>query len=197
MEVLKNVMIKESHGVDKVFIVDNLPKDLLYRKVLKLMVDYTNPQQNLVPAFELDEKGRKIPTHEMTEELQPGVEKSQNGDDSYVFYMEYNEAKERLATIDRYIEKTLPQSERIPERVSYAAQRGLMTSTPTPTHLIPRVVLPELVSPPAVEAAQAPAPRENSVAVNPANRQIQTEEQKQTAKERMAKARAARKVAQK
>lgn len=190
--ILKDVLIKEAAGVDKVFIVDNLPKDLLYHKELKLIIDHTTPQQNLVPEFTLDEKGRKIPTGALAEVLRPGIELSQTGDGAYVFHTDYNEAAERLAAIDRYIEKVVPQAERVPERVSYAAQRGLMSSNPIPRHLIPRVVLPVLVSPPAVEAAQVPAPRAISIPEAPANRRIMTDEQKQKMKEGRERAKAAK-----
>lgn len=193
MEVLRNVLIKESIGTDKVFIIDNLPKELIYRKALKMMVDYTNPQQNLVPAFEMDEKGRKIPTREQVDELLPGIEKSHNEENCFVFFTDLNEAKERLASIDRYLEASLPQLERIPVRVNYAAQRGLSNSQPIPYSSIPRVVLPELVSPPVLATAQVPAPRDISVPQDPQNQQVQTSAQKEAARERMAKARAARK----
>lgn len=193
-EILKDVLIKEASGNDKVFIVDNLPKSFLYRKELKLMIDYTDvrQQQNLVPAFEVDERGRKIPTKEQVDTLLPGIELGINEENCFVFSTDYNEAKERLAAIDRYIEKVVPNADRIPERVSYAAQRGLMSSAPLARHLIPRVVLPELVSPPVLATAQAPAPRELSKPEKPANRRVWTEEQKEAARQRMANARAAK-----
>lgn len=187
MEILKDVLIKEAAGNDKVMIVDNLPKDLLYRKALKLIVDYTNPQQNLVPEFTLNDKNHKVPTGAQVDELLPGIARTE-ADGAYVFFTDYNEAKERLAAIDRYIELNVPQTERIPERVGYAAQKGLPSSAPIARHLIPRVVLPEFVSPPVLVTAQTPAPRVALKPEAPKNRYIMTEEHKQ--KMKMGRARA-------
>ncbi len=192
MEILKDVLIKESAGFDKVFIVDNLPKSLIYRKAKKMMIDYTDPQnrQNMVPAFEVLDNGRKRYTNEVEDQLLPGIELSDNGDNALVFYTDYNAAKDALAAIDRYIQASMPVLERIAERVNYAAQPGNTNSAPLQRHQIPRVVLPEVVSPPAVEAAQQPATRVLPAAhipEAPANR-IVTE----SSVDRMAKARAAK-----
>lgn len=193
MEVLKNVLIKEVDGSklgDKVFYVDNLPKSLLYTKVLKLMVDYTNPQQNLVPEFELDERGRKIPTGAKVDEVLPGIELSQTGDEAFVFFVQNNEGKMRLAEIDRYIQNTMPVAERIQPRIPYSSQPGVMTAAPRPLSQIPRVVLPEPVSPPVQQTVQAAAP--SPVLKQKKVRKPMTEAQKAAARERMANARAAK-----
>lgn len=193
MEVLKNVLIKEVDGSkigDKVFYVDNLPKSLLFVKAIKLMVDYTNPQQNLVPEFELDEKNRKIPTGAKVDELLPGIELSQTGDEAYVFFTQNNEGKNRLQDIDRYIQSVMPVAERIPVRIPYSSQPGLMTAAPRPLSQIPRVVLPEPVSPPA-KTVQVAAP--SPVLEKPKTKKIRkpmTDQQKAAARERLATARA-------
>lgn len=193
MEVLKNVLLKEVDGSkmgDKVIYVDNLPKSLLYTKALKLMVDYTNPQQNLVPEFELDERGRKIPTGAKVDELLPGIELSQTGDEAFVFFVQNNEGKARLLEIDRYIQSVVPVSERIPARIHYSSQPGVMTAAPRPLSQIPRVVLPEPVSPPVktVQVAASSPVLEKPKAKK--TRKPLTEQQKQAARERLAKARA-------
>jgi hypothetical protein len=197
MEVLKNVLIKEVDGGkngDKVVFVDNLPKSFLYRKAIKLMVDYTNPQQNLVPEFELDERGRKIPTGATVDELLPGIELSQTGDEAFVFFVNMNESRMRLADIDRYIQGNMPVTERIQPRVWYSSQPGVMTAYPRPLNQIPRVVLPEPVSPPVktVQVA-ASSPVIQSVDTTPKAKKVRkpmTEEQKAAARQRMAVARA-------
>lgn len=193
-ELLKDVLIKESAGFDRVMIIDNLPKSLLYKRVKKMIIDYTDPQgrQNLVPDFEVMDNGVKRRTNATEDQLLPGIERSDSGDNAYVFYTDYNEARERLAAIDRYIASVVPVAERLPERVNYAAQPGLMSSAPLARHQIPRVVLPELVSPPAVEAAQVPTPRalgEGHIPQAPADRQIPDPAKPV---DRMAKARAAK-----
>lgn len=193
MEVLKNVLIKEVDGSqigDKVVYVDNLPKSLLYQKALKLMVDYTTPQQNLVPEFELDEKGRKIPTGAKVDELLPGIEMSQTGDNAYVFFTAYNEAKGRLQDIDRYIQQTMPVAERVQPRIPYSSQPGVMSAAPRPLSQIPRVSLPEPVSPPSKDVQVNPTT--SPVLKEPKVRKPLTDAQKQAARERMAKARAAK-----
>lgn len=196
MEVLKNVLIKEVDGSktgDKVVYIDNLPKSLLYRKAMKLMIDYTNPQQNLVPEFNLDEKGRKIPTGATVDELLPGIEISQTGDEAYVFFMQYNEAKMRLEDIDRYILQTMPVAERVQPRIPYSVQPGVMTASPRPLSQIPRVTLPEPVSPPSKDvqvAASSPVLSSIDIIKTRKVRKPMTEQQRIAAKERMAKARA-------
>lgn len=200
MEVLKNVLIKESDGGkngDKVVYVDNLPKYLVYRKVKKMMIDYTDSQnrQNLIPAFEVLDNGKKRFTGEMVDELLPGIEKSPTGDEALVFFTQQNESKQRLRDIDEYLRRTVPVSERLQERVYYALQPGVMSSGPIPLSAIPRIVLPELVSPPA-QAVQASTHAAVSTAVpeqpKKRTRRPMTDEEKAAARARMARAREVR-----
>lgn len=184
-ELLKDVLIKDSAGQDKVFIIDNLPKSFLYHKGKKMMIDYTEPGQKLIPAFEVLDNGKKRYTGEVEDQLLPGIEISDSGDGAFVFYTDYNEARQRLAAIDRYIAANVPVAERVAERVSYAAQPGLMSSAPLARHLIPRVVLPELVSPPVLATAQATQTRAISNSPEaPANRVV-AEPETQKAKREM------------
>lgn len=166
MEYLKKVLIKEVDGSkmgDKVFYVENLPKSLLYRKEKKQIIDYTDPQQRIVPDFVVDENtGRKRYTNATEDKLLPGIEFSQTGDEAYCFFTQMNEARERLADIDRYIQQTVPVYDRVPKRVYYAMQPGTMSSGPIALSAIPSVELPEPASPPA-QAEQEPANGEASV----------------------------------
>lgn len=191
MEVLKNVLIKEVDGSklgDRVFIIDNLPKDLLYRKALKRVVDIENLNQPLIPDYKIVE-GRRVPTGELVDELIPGIEASQTGDGGYCFFTQYNEARMRLMDIDNYLKAKMPVMDRIPTRIPYAVQPGVLSSGPRPLSDLPRVVLPEPVSPPAeaVQVSGNPSP----VAFTPKRKPL-TEEQKAAARERLAKARAMR-----
>lgn len=197
MQYLKNILIKEVDGTktgDKVYYVDNLPITLLMKLEPKRIIDYTDPQQRIVNDFVMTDEGRKKFTGEKEWVLLPGIEKSQSGDEGYCFHTAYNEAKMRLLDIDNYIRATMPVLDRIPARIPYAMQPGLMSSAARPLHTLPRVVLPEPVSPPA-QAVQAVTPS----AVLPQTKirkpkKPMTEEQKKAAAERMAKARAAKKA---
>ena len=191
MELLKNVLIKEVDGSkdgDKVFYVDNLPKSLLYREALALMIDYTDPhgQQNYVPEFTLTEAGKKIPTRRLTDELLPGIERSQTSDKAYVFFMQYNEAKLRLKDIDQFIQTTMPVLERIPRRISISTQPGVMSAGPKALSDLPRVVLPEPVSP--------PAPQNSGAEEGNASRSLDEEAKLEAMRQRAANARAAKAV---
>jgi len=190
MELLKNILIKEVSGHkngDKVVYLDNIPKSLLYRRAKKMIVDPYDTNQRVVPEYEMQD-GRKVPTNAMVDELLPGIELSQSGDGSLIFFTIYNEAKERLADLDRYIKNNVPVADRVQERVWYAIQPGIMSSGPIPLSNIPRVVLPELVSPPVAKAA---VQVEAHTAALPAKkeRKPMSEANKLAAKERLARAR--------
>ncbi len=192
MEVLKNILIKEVDGHkngDKVVYVDNLPKSLLWQRTKKMVLNNDNPlvPQRWVPAYEIV-NGKQVLTGETEDTLLPGIEKSPTGDDAFVFFTNYNEAKARLADIDRYIKQHVPVAERVQERVWYALQPGVMTSGPIPLSNIPRVVLPEPVSPPEAKAAvQVEAHTEALPAAK--ERKPLTEAQRTAAKERLARGR--------
>ncbi len=196
MEVLKNVLIKEVDGHkngDKVVYIDNLPKSLLYRRTKKMFIDPSDPQQKIVPEYEMV-NGRRTPTNAMVDELLPGIETSPTGDKAFVFFTNYNEAKARLADIDRHVRNNVPVAERVQERIWYALQPGVMTSGTIPLQNIPRVVLPEPVSPPEAKASvQVEA---HTAALPAKERKPMTEAQKDAARERMARAREIRRQKQ-
>lgn len=149
-EYLSDVLIIESTGKPQCFIVDNLPKHFLYQRTKKLM-PMQEYSERMVPCFTVDEHGKHIPTGEMEDTLQPGVELSQSGDGAYLFSPGYNESRDRLRQIDEYITQNVadPAKRR---RVNYAAQPNLMSSAPVARHTIPHVVLPA-PSPKAVPPA--------------------------------------------
>lgn len=196
MEVLKNVLIKEIDGGklgDRVMFVDNLPKHLIYKKVAARMYDINGDR--LVPEYVFDERGNKRLTNRMVDELLPGIEMSESGDGAFNFYTMQLEAQYRLRDIDNYLRGAVPVAERLPERVPYAAQPGIMTSGTIPLSAIPRVVLPEPVSPPA-QAVQVSAPTAAIEVPAKKARKPMTEEQKQAARERLARARELKKQQQ-
>lgn len=201
--VLQNVLIKEIDGDDKVFYIDNLPKSFLYHRVTKRVIDPEN-QDRMIPEFAYNEHGKRYFTGATEDALLPGIKRSKNGDEGYCFFMQYNEAQMRLKDIDNYVKSMLPVAERIPMRVPYALQPGLKTSGPKPLHTLPRVVLPEPASPPSKDE-QVSAPTAVSAQVNGVSpvtevsrvkktRKPMTEEQKIAARERLAKAREAKKA---
>lgn len=160
MEYLKDVLIKESRGHDYVFIVDNLPKSLLYTQGLKTVfvpghaVDFMPDRPKVSAAYVLrdpeapDEPKNRRLTGEMVDLLLEGIERSATGDGGYVFFYENVNARQRLAEIDAYIKKCHAIGATIPARIPYAAVKGSMTSGPKPLSDLPRVELPGPVSPP-------------------------------------------------
>jgi hypothetical protein len=163
-EVLKNVLIKEAAGPDKVFIVDNLPKRLLYHRVTKMQYDWQKDRD--YPAFK-DVDGKRVFTGEKVDELLPGIEHSLTGDGGYVFFTALNAAKEALERIDDYIKATMPPGTTIEKRVFYSSQPGNLTAGPKPLDQIPRVALPEPATSPTA-AAEVSSPSVSSVSPAPA-----------------------------
>jgi hypothetical protein len=196
MELLKEVLIKECGAGyhDRVFIVENLPKKFLYEKTAK-MVSQKDKEGfhtgSLVPS----------PAGEMVDTLYPGLEESQTGDKGIVFWTTNAESVRRLKEIDRYIEGVFPRDARLEERVDNATQKGSPNASPLPYHLIPRLTLPipsgastpasPQAASPAVVPEQAPASMPADIAAK-LKRLEELESKETAAKERMAKARAAR-----
>lgn len=208
MKYLKDVLIKEVRGHDYVFIVSHLPKSLIFEEVEKMVsvpkgaIDYDRTEPKIVPAYILrdedapDEPRNRRQTHEKSDELLEGIELALNGDGGFVFHTEYNGAKDRLAAIDSYIQtavKAVSALAQAPRRVKYSSQEGSFMAPPKPTHLIPRVELPEPVSPPA-SAVQATVQPETTKSVTqaPKKRREMTEEQKQKLREGAERMRAAK-----
>ena len=133
---LKEVLIKECGDMlhDKVIVVENLPKRLLYEETIK-MVPHVDRDGYKDGTMVPDPKG------EMVETLKPGIEKSLNGDDGFLFWKGNQESQERLKDIDRYIDGTLPRDIRPPSRIPYAQQVGNTASNPIQYRNIPRIVL--------------------------------------------------------
>lgn len=181
MEYIAEVLIKEQHesGIDQVFIVKNLPKHLLYRKVAKMVQKYDRDgytDGTLVPSKD----GEKV------EALLEGLEESQNGDGSIVFSMGGEPGRNALLAIDTYIKGTLPRDVVIPSRVPYPLDPSDSRSMPKSKVLIPVVELPvqkaeAQVSPEVKSSLESSAPIKQ--------RKPLTEQQKLAAKERLARAR--------
>ena len=68
-EVIKEALIIETNGLRvKAFIVENLPKEMIYRKTKRLM-PLEEYSERLVPCFTIDEHNKKTPTGELVDEL--------------------------------------------------------------------------------------------------------------------------------
>ncbi len=177
-ELLKEVLIKELHesGIDMVFYVQNLPKKFIYHKVPKMVQKYDRDGYT---------DGTLVvdPDGELVDGLLDGLEVSLNGDDSIVFPMGRETAKNAMFAIDAFIAGTLPRDVVLPRRVAYPLDPTNALSTPKTRSLIPTVVLPALraetnqVSPEVKASLDKPA-------------RTLTAEQKEAARARMARARA-------
>lgn len=179
-EYLSDVLLIVQNGLKpECFIIDNLPKRFLFQRTKKLM-PMQEYSERMVPAFTVDEHGKHVPTGEMEDTLQPGVEVSGSGDGAYLIFPEINESRNRLQQIDEYIKDHVADPEKR-KRVPYAAQVGLRNSAPVARHQIPHVVLPvssPVAVPPVTEMGA-------DVNLNEGKRQAQLD--------RLAKAREAKK----
>lgn len=144
MKLLKDVFIKVMWGgrPDTVFIVDNLPADMIYR------LEHPRKINKESKVYEPDVEADKVST------LLPGITLSQTGDGGFVFDATNNESKQRLKTIDDYVRSTWDYKKPLPQRVPNAIQPSNSASGPLPLALIPRVTLPVLA--PATEEVQTP-----------------------------------------
>lgn len=176
-EMIKEVLLKELHesGIDQVFFVQNLPKRLIYRKVPKMVQRYDRDGYS-DGTMVVDREGG------MVEALLDGLEFSQNGDDSILFPMGRESAKNALKAIDAYIAGTLPRDVVIPKRVAYPQDPTDSRSAPKSRIAIPVVELPVLrVTPSQVSPEVKPSPKRTT--------RTFTEAQKQAARERLIQAR--------
>ena len=188
-EVIKEALIIESNGLrTSCFIVENLPWELVYHKAQKLM-PMDEYSERMVPAFTLDEQGKRHPTGELIDELHSGIEIDGAGSGAFVFPMSTDDSVQALKRVDKHIEDTIKDPALRPARIPYAQQPMSPSSGPRPYHAIIRVKLPEPVSPPVV-----PTTEQVRSALPVKVRKPMTEEQKAAARERMAKARLARKT---
>jgi hypothetical protein len=179
-EVLDEVLVKELHesGIDQVFVIKNLPKRLVYHKVPLMVQRYDRDgytDGTMVP----DPSGEKI------DDLLDGLEYSQNGDESIVFPISRETARNALKAIDAYIAGTLPRDAVIPKRVAYPIDPTDSRSAPKPIKDLPVVELPVIqVAPVEVSPVAKAAPSRPT-------RNL-TQQQRDAARERLAKARAVR-----
>lgn len=188
MDVIKEALIIEEDGLrTSCFIVENLPKHFIYHKTKKLM-PLEEYSERLVPVFKINERGEKVPTGELVDELNSGIELDGAGSGGFIFSSGTDDSVQRLKAIDEHIERTITDPMLRHKRVPYAQQPGSTMSGPKPYNSIVRVRLPELASPPVAptteQAAAAPAVLPVKV------KKPLTEEQLAKKRENMAKARA-------
>lgn len=120
--------VSQSAQQDKAFVVFNVPKHMLIREV---------------PVMESDEKGfwRPVNPPKFKEAPVEGVEWSQDGKKHFIFYTMYNEAKDRLAALDRYINSTFPRDVVLPTRSS-VGEDDSRRARPKAESELPQVQLP-------------------------------------------------------
>ena len=199
-ELLDSVYIKESSTLhtDTVFIVENLPKRLIYHMVPAMATVYDRDGYT-------DGNQRVDSTAPKVEALLPGLYLDAAGDGSVMFDTRHEEPAKALEAIDAYIAGTLPRDVVIPRRVPYAERPDDKRSNPIPMSGIPIVALPGVLRPDAPQVSPqgvSPLPVESGL-IKP-NQGVDIEELKKAAVEeykaeqkekkraQMAKARAAR-----
>ena len=183
-EVIKETLIIESNGIRvKACVIENLPKELMFHKTKKLMPmeDYS---ERLVPCFTRDERGNRVPTGELVDELNTGITQDAAGSGGFIFDLFSDDSMSALKRIDRYIDDNISDPAFKPKREPYAQVPLDPKSPPKAYHQIIRVKLPLPDSPPAIPIADL-------VTAAPVKfRRPLTEEQKVAARARMAAARA-------
>jgi hypothetical protein len=153
-EVINEALLIESNGLRTTcFIVENIPKDLLYHKTKKLqpLDEYS---ERLVPCFTLDAQGKKHATGELIDELNFGIEKDGAGSGAYVFSLDTDDSVQALKRVDEYIKNHISDPMLRPNRIPYAQQPGERNSAPKAYSSIIRVQLPKPVSPPVVPTTE-------------------------------------------
>jgi len=195
--IIKEALIKvvTGNGPDRVMIVENLPKRLIYQRSPKMVPvmkeGYATEAEMVVPG-------------EFVDQLRDGIEMSQTGDGGFVFNMNLNEAALRLKELDQYVERNTARDEKLVQRVSYAEDPSDPRSPVISRDRIPRAQLPALVSATnaPLRAAQEPvSPPAQAAQVSTSAHTLSDEEwreyqemklKKTAAQERMAKARASK-----
>lgn len=186
MELLDEVLIKEvaEDGIDKVYILKNLPKRFIYTKVPKMVqrVDRDGYKDGtIVPD----------PSGEMVDGLVDGLEHSQTRDRSILFLMGTEPGRNAMAAVDAYVAGTLPRDIVLPKRVPYPIDPTDMKSQPRMREDIPVVELPIPEEKISRELPQVSPEAEASPAKQP---RVLSEAEKERRRESLAKARAVAKA---
>lgn len=191
-EVLKEVLLIASNGLRvNCAIIENLPKRLVYHKTKKLMPleEYSD---RLVPAFEINEAGKKVPTGEMVDELLPGITFDGAGSGGLIFDSFYDDSVQRLRAIEEYVNATILDPEKRIKWVPYAQRPGDTQSSPRAFSTVPRVHLPEPESPSVALPAAAPVAVDTNLPEPQKVRKPMSEEHKAKLREALARAREAK-----
>ncbi len=183
MKLLTNVLMKLVRGgfTDRVLYIDNLPEELIYEYKHPVKCEGKGIEQHYVPDFDKP----KQPT--LYEELRL----SQTGDKGIIFDLDNEQSKRRYLTLRRYMEsvysnKAIPQD---PVVNSTDAQNS--NAPALALSQVPRVVLPVL-SP--AEASTSVTGSTTDVLDVEKLKQEAIDAYKQEQKDRMAKARNARRA---
>lgn len=136
-ETLEEVFVKEvsEDGIDRVSFVLNVPRHFIYQQTPKMIMKRDK---------EGYAEGHMVPIHpqELEWTLKEGLEHSLNGDGSILFQVKRNEAREALAALDDYVDRSIERGIVIPDRVPYPMDPKDPRSMPKPKDLIPKIEIP-------------------------------------------------------
>lgn len=194
MKLINDVLVKLIKGgsVDQVMILDNVPEDMFYKMAFP-RIAVGKGQEN---HWEPDQNAAKVLT------LHDELSLSQTGDGAIVFDMENENAIDRFKALDRYIRQMWPANKAVPEFKPNSEDPTDSRARPLLRSDIPRAVLPVL-SPPT-GALENPSKVADVAGTNEAALILDVEKikaeaiaeyeakLKEAAKEKMAKARAAK-----
>lgn len=184
-KLLNNVLIKLTRGgyVDRVLYIDNVPEELLFEDRHPLVCRGEGQKQ----AFQPDTEAPKVPT------LRENLKRSQTGDNGIVFDLDNEQSKQLYMALDRYIKSVYTNKEIPASPVPNSTDPTSQSAPALELSKVPRVVLPSLspsAANPVVEGSITASLDVESLKKE-AIREYEMEKA-MAAKERMAKARAAR-----
>ncbi len=136
-EILDEVFIKEvgDDGIDRVSFVQNVPRRFFYAETPKMVMKRDKEgyaEGHMVPRDPL----------ELEWTLKDGLEYSLNGDGSILFQVRRAEAKDALAALDDYIDRSIERGIVIPDRIPYPMDVKDPRSNPKPKEMIPKIKIP-------------------------------------------------------
>jgi len=151
-DILPEVKLKVCYGGngDFVLIVENLPKEFIYRTV-KEKIPKLDREGDFTGELKVGKLDIEVPKEKITMD--------QTKNDFFLFEARNSESMGLYKAIIAYVERILPRSEIIPKAIPYSSMPGTPSAPPVSDTQIPRVVLP-VSSPPSEEkpSVEAGAP---------------------------------------
>ncbi len=190
MKLLSNVFIKLIRGgfTDIVLFIDNVPEEMFYEMQYPRVCVGEGQAQHYIA----DQTKAKIPT------LYPELSLSQVGDGGIVFDLDNDQSKNRYLALNRFIRSEFPSNKLPAEPIVYSVDPMDSGSPALELSKVPRVVLPSLSPAGSKDSVDGSAAASLDVeAIKAAAVKEYQDQQKEEAKDRMAKVREARSVKQK